>query len=274
MASRINTILIIGATTGIGEGLARRFHALGKKVIITGRRQDRLDALAAELKGVETRQFDIGDIAALPGHVSAILKDYPKLDTVYVNAGIQQCYNIFDNSSITNEKVAAEVAINLTAPNLLANLFAPHLLNLAKSGTKTTIFITTSSLAYIPFSFYPTYCATKAGLQAFCKIFRQQLAFAGEGAQNMNVVEIVPPYVDTGLDAAHRDYTIAAQGGKDKAFPPTPLKEFLDAVFAGIEDVGPDGSIKKEIAVGFGELGVGTWRGAFEKVYESIGMTI
>lgn len=56
MTSRINTILIIGATTGIGEGLARRFHALGKKVIITGRRQDRLDALAAELKGVETRQ--------------------------------------------------------------------------------------------------------------------------------------------------------------------------------------------------------------------------
>jgi short-subunit dehydrogenase involved in D-alanine esterification of teichoic acids len=52
----MNTILIIGATSGLGEGFTRRFHALGKKVIITGRRQDRLGALQKELPGLETRQ--------------------------------------------------------------------------------------------------------------------------------------------------------------------------------------------------------------------------
>lgn len=41
MVANMNTILIIGGTSGLGEGFARRFHGLGKKVIVTGRRQDR-----------------------------------------------------------------------------------------------------------------------------------------------------------------------------------------------------------------------------------------
>jgi uncharacterized oxidoreductase len=50
------TILIIGATSGIGEELARRYHANGKKVIISGRRTERLDALTAELPGLGSIQ--------------------------------------------------------------------------------------------------------------------------------------------------------------------------------------------------------------------------
>jgi uncharacterized oxidoreductase len=57
MSARINTILILGATRGIGEALARRFHGLGKKVIATGRKQDleTLTRLAQELPGLEFR---------------------------------------------------------------------------------------------------------------------------------------------------------------------------------------------------------------------------
>ena len=58
MDSRVSTILIIGATSGLGEGYARRFHSMGKKVIITGRRADRLSALKKELPGLETRQVN------------------------------------------------------------------------------------------------------------------------------------------------------------------------------------------------------------------------
>lgn len=55
MSARIHTILILGATGGIGEALVRRFHSLGKKVIATGRRQQKLTQLAQELPGLETR---------------------------------------------------------------------------------------------------------------------------------------------------------------------------------------------------------------------------
>lgn len=58
MDRRISTILIVGATSGLGEGYARRFHGMGKKVIITGRRADRLSALKQELPGIETREVN------------------------------------------------------------------------------------------------------------------------------------------------------------------------------------------------------------------------
>ena len=57
MSARIDTILILGATAGIGEAMARRFHSLEKKVIVTGREQNKgkLTQLARELPGLEFR---------------------------------------------------------------------------------------------------------------------------------------------------------------------------------------------------------------------------
>jgi short-subunit dehydrogenase len=56
MSSRIGTVLIIGATAGIGEAFARRFHKLGKNVIAAGRNKDKLKSLTGELNGLETFQ--------------------------------------------------------------------------------------------------------------------------------------------------------------------------------------------------------------------------
>lgn len=59
MSDKFETILIIGATSGLGEGLARRFHAEGKKVIVTGRRQERLSALEKEMSGLSTQRVSV-----------------------------------------------------------------------------------------------------------------------------------------------------------------------------------------------------------------------
>ena len=63
MSARIETILILGATAGIGEAMARRFYSLDKKVIVTGREQnkDKLTQLARELPGLEFRVVCIPD---------------------------------------------------------------------------------------------------------------------------------------------------------------------------------------------------------------------
>lgn len=52
----MNSILIIGGTSGIGEAFARRFHSIGKKVVVAGRRVERLNSLANELPGLGTIQ--------------------------------------------------------------------------------------------------------------------------------------------------------------------------------------------------------------------------
>ncbi|KAF1978307.1 NAD(P)-binding protein [Bimuria novae-zelandiae CBS 107.79] len=271
MSSRINTILIVGGTTGIGEQLARRFYGLGKKVIITGRRQSGLAALAQELNGLETRQFDITNFATLPTHAAGILKDFPNLDAVLINAGIQKSFSFFDPTSIAPGEVEREMAANLIAPTLLVQAFAPHLLSLATKGTPATLFVTSSTLGLIPMGLWPTYSVTKAGVHALALTLRQQITFAGEEAKKkFNVVEIVPPYVDTGLDKEHRDATNAAQG--EHAFPPMPLQEYIDQFFKALEETEKDGSLKKEIGVGTGALAIQTWRDSFGKVYEQWGM--
>ncbi|GAP90584.2 putative NAD -binding Rossmann-fold containing protein [Rosellinia necatrix] len=269
MASRMGTILIIGATAGIGEAFARRFHGLGKTVIATGRNQDKLDAMAKELPGLHTRQFDIADLEALPVNVNGILEDFSSLDTVIITAGTQRHFTLLDPSSIPSDEINYEITTNLTAPTLLIRLFVTHLMQLAAMGIKTTLFVTSSALAYVPLSFYPTYCAAKAGVQALVKILRQQLAFV-PSAKDFCVVEIVPPYTDTGLDKAHREATIAIQGGSEKAFQAMPLSEFVAKFFESLEQPGPDGEIKKEIGVGFGEMGSTLWRDSFGKVYENM----
>ena len=56
MSKNFGTVLVIGATSGLGAGFARRWHAAGKKVIATGRRVERLKALQEELPGLEIEQ--------------------------------------------------------------------------------------------------------------------------------------------------------------------------------------------------------------------------
>ena len=88
--------------------------------------------------------------------------------------------------------------------------------------------------------------------------------------QNLNIVEVVPPYTDTGLDANHRDQTDAMQGGKDKAFKPMPLEEYLEKAFKSLDEVDGEGKLKKEIGVGFGAIGAETWRSSFGKILEGM----
>ncbi|TVY82053.1 putative oxidoreductase DltE [Lachnellula suecica] len=270
MASRIDTILIIGATSGIGEGFARHFHGLGKKVIITGRRADRLSALKSELPDIETIEWDITDFAKLPSHVSAVLAAHPALDTVFINAGIQRSFSLLDPSTSSPESVVAEINSNLTAPVLLTQLFVPHLVSLGKPAN---LLVTSSTLAFFPMGFYPVYCPTKAAIHSFLLTLRQQLSFAPEEVQkNFSVAEIVPPYTDTGLDTGHRDMVNQMQGGEEKAFKPMALSDYLQQVFVSLDELDAQGKLKKEVGVGFGQMGVDTWRGSFGKALEGMGV--
>jgi NADP-dependent 3-hydroxy acid dehydrogenase YdfG len=81
--------LITGATSGFGEALARRIVAGGGKVIATGRRQDRLDALAAELgQALLPRRLDIRSGDSIAEAVGGLPADFADIDVLFNNAGL------------------------------------------------------------------------------------------------------------------------------------------------------------------------------------------
>jgi short-subunit dehydrogenase involved in D-alanine esterification of teichoic acids len=255
------TVLIIGATSGIGAGLARRIHAQGKTVIATGRRQERLDTLQAELPGLQTACFDISDISSLRSHVTALTTKYPTLDTVIISAAIQSCFFLKDADSSTPESIAQEVTTNLTAPIVLCQQLVPYFL---KTQKPCSIVFFSSGFAFIPVPFFPVYCPTKAGLQSFAVALRAQLA-----GTNISVTDVSPPYVATELDVAHKERLVEILGGPEKAIPPVPLEDFLDQAMRGLGERGEDGKPRREVAVGaFSEMVNKAWRTAFGPVLE------
>ena len=92
------TILITGATSGFGEATARLFAANGWRVIITGRRRDRLDALKRELEGLYGRiegdtvahalRFDVRDNTEVEKAIGGLSEQWRNIDVLVNNAGL------------------------------------------------------------------------------------------------------------------------------------------------------------------------------------------
>lgn len=89
MTSAVRTVLVTGASSGFGAAIARRFAARGDRVVLTARRLDRLQALAAEL-GPETHalELDVQDRAAVERTVAALPARFAEVDVVVNNAGL------------------------------------------------------------------------------------------------------------------------------------------------------------------------------------------
>ncbi|KAL9058074.1 MAG: hypothetical protein Q9162_001936 [Coniocarpon cinnabarinum] len=273
MFAKLTTILIVGGTSGLGEAFAREFHKLGKKVIITGRRAERLTTLQKELPGLATYQWDVSDIASISKHVRAINDAHSNIDGVFLNSGLMQHFLWADPNTSTDESVAYEVTTNLTAPMVMMRSFVPDLINKAQQGKPVALLATTSGLAYIARALYPVYPGTKAAIHLNLTALRQQLQLlGGEVFKNFNVCEVAPPYVDTDLDANFRERTIALQGGPEKAAKPMSLKQYIDTTVEQLQEVGPDGKMRKETCTGFSELGNRAWRDAFDPIFENMGI--
>lgn len=83
------TVLVTGATSGFGAAIARRFAAEGAKVVVTGRRGERLKALKKELGAAcHTLEFDVRDRKATEKAVASLPKEFAEVDVVVANAGL------------------------------------------------------------------------------------------------------------------------------------------------------------------------------------------
>jgi uncharacterized oxidoreductase len=189
-----NTVLITGGATGIGLSLVKEFVKAGNKVIICGRRQDKLNEAKKTFPTIYTGQFDLSLYKERANLFNWIKEDFPNLNILINNAGIQRMID-FRKGIETLKTIDNEIAINLEAPIELCAYFIP----LLQAQKESAIINITSGLGFIPSVAMPVYSATKAALHSFSVTLRRQLKDT-----SIKVFEIIPPMVDTDLDKGER----------------------------------------------------------------------
>ena len=184
-----NTILITGGTSGIGRALAEALHNQGNQLIIAGRRQSLLDEITAAHPAMQSAALDVQNLDSLPAFAAQIATQFPSLNVLINNAGIQKSEDLNDPSadfSIVEETIAT----NLLAPLRLTAALLPHF----KKQPRATVMTVSSGLAFVPKASTPAYSATKAAIHAWTQSLRYQLRDT-----KVEVLELIPPYVQTEL---------------------------------------------------------------------------
>jgi uncharacterized oxidoreductase len=185
-----NTIFITGGSSGIGSALAEAFHRRGNHIIISGRREDRLKEVCARHPGMAHVVLDVTDPDAIRSVARAVTADFPALNCVFNNAGVQMRAGISADGSLDEHSLETEITTNLFGPIRVAAAFLPQL---AKQAGATLVNVS-SGLAFVPIARFPVYCATKAAIHSWTMTLRYQWQKLG-----VKVIELIPPYVGTEL---------------------------------------------------------------------------
>ncbi|APL93430.1 SDR family NAD(P)-dependent oxidoreductase [Sphingobium indicum] len=181
------TALITGATAGIGAASARRFTAAGWKVIVTGRRAERLDALVAELGADKAHavSFDMRDEAAIDAALAALPPDFADVDLLINNAGLALGTAPAQQADLDQWRQMIDT--NITGLVTITRKLLPRLIE-----RKGAIINLSSVAATYPYAGGNVYGGTKAFVSQFSLGLRSDLHGTG-----VRVTSIEPGMVET-----------------------------------------------------------------------------
>lgn len=179
------TILITGATSGIGESLLRLYCANGYQVVACGRNKIKLNQLAQTYENIIPVAFDITNKKEIALAAQKI-KTITQLDILLLNAG--DCQYIDNVKAFNGDLFANIIATNLQSMGYLLEYFLPKV---PKQGQ--LVFIS-SSATILPFSRAEAYGASKAGVDYLANNLRLDLC-----AENISVTLVHPGFIKTPL---------------------------------------------------------------------------
>jgi len=185
-----SSVLITGASGGIGAALARVYARPGVTLALTGRAADRLDAAAAAAAAagaaVTTRAFDVRDRAALTAWIAECDAARP-LDLVIANAGITGGHH-GPGRDETLDEIHRLIEINFLAACDTIHAALPAMRRRGRG--QVALMSSLAGLRGLPYS--PGYSASKAALVAYAEALRASLRADGIG-----VAVILPGFIDT-----------------------------------------------------------------------------
>jgi short-subunit dehydrogenase len=197
--------LITGASSGIGEALARAFAAAGHPVTLVARRAAELERVAAGLSGAEVRTLP-ADLAVLDGLAGLVERAEAGLGPIEIlvnNAGTQI---VAPTEKIASADAERLMALNVLAPFRLVRLVLPGML--ARQRGVIVDISSLSALTTPPGMYY--YGASKAALAAASESLRAEVRGRG-----VHVVTVYPGPIKTEMESA-------ARARYDKPAPPMP----------------------------------------------------
>jgi uncharacterized protein len=185
------TVLITGASAGIGWEFARQLAPVAKTMILVGRRKDRLEALGSELNAINPeldlrlKSLDLSDKAELRRLCDWLDESRLAVDLLVNNAGVG------DHGQFTGsewERVDGMLQVNVYALTYLTFRIAPAM---TKAG-RGAILNVSSVAGLLPLPNSAVYAATKAYVNSFSEAIRAELRLS-----NISVTTLCPGPVDT-----------------------------------------------------------------------------
>jgi NAD(P)-dependent dehydrogenase (short-subunit alcohol dehydrogenase family) len=190
---RFQHAMVVGASSGMGEALARRLASEGTRVAMVARRatdlqriMDDINSAAGEKRAVAIAH-DVRAVDEVPGLFQEIARELGGLDVVIFAAGVMPEVAL-DEFDTTKDRKMLEV--NLLGAVAWLNQAADRFARLGR-GTIVGIGSVAGDRGRAP---NPVYCTSKAGLHAYLEALRNRLARLG-----VRVVTIKPGFVDTAM---------------------------------------------------------------------------
>ncbi len=207
-------VLITGASSGIGEALARRYARSGWRLALLARRLEPMRAWTSLLPDSAARvglySADVQDVDALIAVLESVIAAQGVPAVVIANAGISVGMDTAERADLDVMRETFEIN-NLG----MAATFHPFIDRMRKQGRGKLVGIA-SVAAIRGLPGHGAYCASKAGVVAYCESLRGELRGSG-----IDVVTIVPGYIATPLTQGNRyamPFLMKAEDFADRAY--------------------------------------------------------
>ncbi len=180
------TVLVTGASSGIGRAICERLLGEGRRVV--GLARD-FSKFPRDHPGLETQRADLADLESLPGLLRTLERTYPDIEALICNAGRGR---FGDLEQFSLHQIRELMDLNFTSHAYLVRTFLPHL---KKAGRGHLVFMG-SEAALHGARKGSVYCASKFALRGFAQSLRLECASAGVCVTVVNPGMVETPFYD------------------------------------------------------------------------------